>query len=191
MGSSDRPVLIRRFIQVVAFVRRESNELHKLVEKSSDRVKVVEFAELTVEGVSKVLGNVEKALDGQGLDVLINVVGSKEPVVMDGVKALRSADLLTSISTNVLTAHVMISQMLPLLEKGKEKKIVNISTTVGSMSMGRQQHFVPTPAYKISKAALNMLTVQYALDLEKEGYAFIAVSPGVSFSRKPSNVSEG
>jgi NAD(P)-dependent dehydrogenase (short-subunit alcohol dehydrogenase family) len=37
----------------------------------------------------------------------------------------------------------------------------------------------PTPAYKISKAALNMLTVQYALDLGGEGFIFLPVSPGV------------
>lgn len=36
------------------------------------------------------------------------------------------------------------------------------------------------PAYKISKAALNMLTVQYAQDYAAEGYTFLAVSPGVS-----------
>lgn len=39
---------------------------------------------------------------------------------------------------------------------------------------------IPTPAYKISKAALNMLTVQYALSLADQGFTTIAVSPGVS-----------
>ncbi|KAL8643140.1 MAG: hypothetical protein Q9228_000265 [Teloschistes exilis] len=38
---------------------------------------------------------------------------------------------------------------------------------------------MPIPAYKISKAALNMLTVQYALSLEKEGFTFIIMSPGL------------
>lgn len=38
----------------------------------------------------------------------------------------------------------------------------------------------PTPAYKITKAALNMLTVQYAQDYASEGFTFLAVSPGVS-----------
>lgn len=40
---------------------------------------------------------------------------------------------------------------------------------------------MPTYAYKISKAALNMLTVQYALDFADQGFAFLAISPGVSF----------
>jgi NAD(P)-dependent dehydrogenase (short-subunit alcohol dehydrogenase family) len=37
----------------------------------------------------------------------------------------------------------------------------------------------PTPAYKVSKAAMNMLTVQYALELGKEGFTVFMVSPGV------------
>jgi NAD(P)-dependent dehydrogenase (short-subunit alcohol dehydrogenase family) len=39
----------------------------------------------------------------------------------------------------------------------------------------------PVPAYKVSKAALNMLTVQYAQSYENEGFTFITLSPGVSF----------
>jgi NAD(P)-dependent dehydrogenase (short-subunit alcohol dehydrogenase family) len=37
-----------------------------------------------------------------------------------------------------------------------------------------------TPAYKISKAALNMLTVQYAQQYVDDGFTFLAISPGVS-----------
>ena len=38
----------------------------------------------------------------------------------------------------------------------------------------------PAPAYKVSKAALNMLTVQYALSLKNEGFTAVVISPGVS-----------
>lgn len=40
--------------------------------------------------------------------------------------------------------------------------------------------FAPGAAYKVSKAALNMLTRQYALAFSKDGIIFISVSPGVS-----------
>ena len=36
------------------------------------------------------------------------------------------------------------------------------------------------PSYKISKAALNMLTVNYASDLANESFTVIAINPGVS-----------
>ena len=45
----------------------------------------------------------------------------------------------------------------------------------------------PTPAYKISKAALNMLTVQYALDLEYAGFTVLAICPGVSSVLHPTS----
>lgn len=46
--------------------------------------------------------------------------------------------------------------------------------------------FATAPAYKISKAALNALTVQYALSYQDEGFTFIALCPGVSSITLPS-----
>lgn len=40
---------------------------------------------------------------------------------------------------------------------------------------------MPVPAYKVSKAALNMLTVQWAHEYKDQGFTFVTVSPGVSF----------
>lgn len=47
------------------------------------------------------------------------------------------------------------------------------------MTMAREVGYAPCPAYKISKAALNALMVQYALSYGDEGFAFLTVSPGV------------
>lgn len=45
--------------------------------------------------------------------------------------------------------------------------------------MAKNYAQMPVPSYKITKAALNMLTVQYALDFAEKGFTIIAVSPGV------------
>ncbi|KAL8775901.1 MAG: hypothetical protein Q9194_003520 [Teloschistes cf. exilis] len=66
--------------------------------------------------------------------------------------------------------------IMPMSPGGVE----TISSTLGSITTAAQYGFMPVPAYKISKAALNMLTVQYALSLEKEGFTCISMSPGVS-----------
>lgn len=50
------------------------------------------------------------------------------------------------------------------------------------MTLAREVAHSPCPAYKISKAALNALTVQYAISYEDEGFVFLAVNPGVSRS---------
>lgn len=59
------------------------------------------------------------------------------------------------------------------------------STTMGSLAKAEAYRQAPTPAYKISKAALNMLTVQYAQQYEADGFTFVAVTPGVSFRKSP------
>jgi len=51
---------------------------------------------------------------------------------------------------------------------------------LGSLAKTGLYTFAPAPAYKITKAALNMLTIQYAQDFAKEGVTFLAISPGVS-----------
>lgn len=56
------------------------------------------------------------------------------------------------------------------------------SSSVGSIAMAPQFQHLSTPSYKVAKAALNALTVDYALTFAKEGFTFIAVSPGVSIS---------
>lgn len=50
---------------------------------------------------------------------------------------------------------------------------------MGSISLAQAAAALPAPAYKISKAALNALTVQYALEYENEGFTFMALCPGV------------
>lgn len=50
---------------------------------------------------------------------------------------------------------------------------------MGSIALAGAAAALPAPAYKISKAAMNALTVQYALEYEKEGFSFIALCPGV------------
>lgn len=48
---------------------------------------------------------------------------------------------------------------------------------------------MPIPSYKISKAALNMLTVLYSQELEAEGFTVFCVSPGVSRPILPKAIS--
>jgi NAD(P)-dependent dehydrogenase (short-subunit alcohol dehydrogenase family) len=51
------------------------------------------------------------------------------------------------------------------------------------MALADRYPWAPAPAYKITKAALNALSVQYAQELGKEGFIFVIVSPGVGQSR--------
>lgn len=74
---------------------------------------------------------------------------------------------------------------MPLVEQSRAKKIVNIGTVLGSLENNARalKDFykqLQVPAYKITKAALSMLTVQYALEAEEKGVTVFQLSPGVS-----------
>lgn len=56
------------------------------------------------------------------------------------------------------------------------------SSSGGSIERSPVYSIMAIPAYKVSKAALNMLTVQYAQSYADEGFTFLAVNPGVSLA---------
>lgn len=52
---------------------------------------------------------------------------------------------------------------------------------MGSISLVQDFKNNRTYPYKVTKAALNMLNAQYALEFGEAGFTFLCVSPGVSF----------
>ena len=74
----------------------------------------------------------------------------------------------------------MTTVFLPLLERGQLKKVANMSTTVSSFAWSDAFVRLPAPAYKITKAALNMLTLQWGMGYRDKGFTIFGVSPGVS-----------
>lgn len=89
-------------------------------------------------------------------------------------------NLAEAFNVNVMSVQNMTTVFLPLLEKGKLKKVANISTTVSSFAYQDIFGRVPAPAYKVTKAALNMLTLQWGLEYRDKGFTIFGVSPGVS-----------
>ncbi|KAL8711807.1 MAG: hypothetical protein Q9220_003751 [cf. Caloplaca sp. 1 TL-2023] len=161
---------------VFATARQQASaKLQELIDASHGRVVFVALDSTDQQSVKNAVVSVDRMLKGWGLDVLINNAGII-PMTSGGIEAMDN--LSDTLNTNVTSVHNVTSAFLPLLRKGTQKKVFNISTTLGSLTLASNYHFMPVPAYKISKAALNMLTVQYAIALKEEGFTFIAISPG-------------
>ncbi|KAK0726266.1 hypothetical protein B0T21DRAFT_385572 [Apiosordaria backusii] len=161
--------------KVIASSRSDSPALNEIVKGSSGRADWVKLDVTDQESIKKAAVETEAKLGGKGLDVLINNAGICE-YAFQGTKSMEN--LSSSFLVNVQGVHWVTQAFFPLLEKGQLKKVANISTTLGSIALAGYMVAFPAPAYKITKAALNALTVQWALDHEKDGFTFIALCPG-------------
>ncbi|KAJ5467893.1 hypothetical protein N7475_005645 [Penicillium sp. IBT 31633x] len=161
---------------IIAAVRQDdSAQLNEIANNSSWRVQTVKLDVTDDSSVKEAVGEVGRQLQGKGLDYLVNNAGVADwsPTGLEEMNNLNE-----TFNVNVMGPHLVSRAFLPLLRKGEKKTVINISTTMGSISMAEAFRSLPSPAYKISKAALNMLTVQYAKKYEDDGFTFLAVSPG-------------
>ena len=108
------------------------------------------------------------------LDVLVNNAGISTTEDVNGQVALEVFD------TNAIGIIRVTQAALPLLERSENPVVVNVSSALGSFwavtNPERRQFHFPSIIYGSSKAAVSMLTVQYAKALP--GIKFNAVEPG-------------
>ena len=95
------------------------------------------------------------------LDVLVNNAGIAGDQRPPGEATID--DLRLVFETNVFGAAAVIDAFTPLLEASATPVLVNVSSAVGSLALNTSPDSRWTMlAYPMSKAALNMLTIQYA-----------------------------
>ena len=87
-----------------------------------------------------------------------------------------------TFEVNVFGLAALTEAMVPLLSKSPRPRIVNVSSGLGSLTLGSDPASpyaaVKPPAYNSSKAAVNMLTVVYAAQLRGKGVKVNAADPG-------------
>jgi len=107
------------------------------------------------------------------LDVLVN----NAAILYDTWQRAEKANFDTvreAFETNTLGAWRVAKAFLPLLRASKHGRIVNVSSESGSLaSMGGG-----TPAYSVSKAALNALTRMLSDELRRDRVLVNSVCPG-------------
>lgn len=114
------------------------------------------------------------------LDVLVNNAGitggmPQQPTTVD------IATVRTAVETNVYGVIRVTNALLPLLRRSASPRIVNMSSSVGSLTRqttpGRQTGPIAV-AYAPSKTFLNAVTVQYAKELADTTILINAGCPG-------------
>src|SRR5262249_52207592 len=113
-----------------------------------------------------------RALEGS-IDVLVNNAGIAGDDA--SLQALTSDTMEGVFGTNVIGPALLTKALLPPLRRGRRKVVVNVSSSLGSLTsaLGGFSY-----AYCASKAALNMLTVLMHAELSRDGFTVVSLDPG-------------
>jgi NAD(P)-dependent dehydrogenase (short-subunit alcohol dehydrogenase family) len=142
----------------------------------------VEFIQIDVTSqpsVDKAAAEVERRYGR--LDILVNNAG----VALDWVPGseLTVEALQETFDTNVFGVFRVTKALLPLLRRSKHGRIVNLSSGLGSLTRNADPNNSLAVrnmllAYCASKAALNMITIQFANELKSMGIKVNSANPG-------------
>lgn len=162
--------LVKRQNSIVYAAARNPSSLEKHYPSPPSNLHIVQCDVTSDESVQAAAKLVSQA-SGR-VDVLINNAGIDNgfSIRETSVSSFRSV-----LETNVVGVHRVTREFLPLVQNSSVKKIINISSDYASIELNDRTF---AGAYNTSKAALNMLTVQYKNEYTDEGIIFVPLHPG-------------
>jgi len=161
--------------------------------KAAARDLGIEFHPLDVtseRSIAALAGFLEKTYGR--CDVLVNNAGILADPRGSRILDSKVETHRATLETNVLGPLVLTQALVPLMRRYRYGRIVNVSSAMGQLSdMG-----TGSPAYRVSKTALNALTLILAAELAGSGILVNTMSPGwvrtdMGGSGAPRSVAEG
>lgn len=154
--------------------------IQKLKAINLTNVEVIEIDVTDISSVKKARIEIGRKTDC--LDVLINNAGINGGAPYTALDASKE-QFLSAFDTNVFGVASVTQAFIDLLRKSSEPRIVNVSTSVGSLTLQSDPNwmgynFAKYAVYGSSKAALNMFTIHLAYELRDTAFKVNAVCPG-------------
>lgn len=131
----------------------------------------VEILELDVTDRNSIAA-LAAVLEGRAVDMLINNAGIFPRV--SEIERVDADDYAQTLMVNTLGPVLVTQALMPNLRKGELKRIVNITSQLGSIGMNSGGFY----GYRESKSALNMFTKTLATELGPDGFICLAIHPG-------------
>jgi NAD(P)-dependent dehydrogenase (short-subunit alcohol dehydrogenase family) len=163
---------------VIASSRKpqEYLELKRLKTDYKDNFFIVELDVSDKESRKQAFDIISKEMDG--LDLLINNAGIRfgGEKYNDELGKLEKEDFCKIFQVNTVAPLMMTEKFLPLLNKGEDSKVINISSNSGCIS--KRSRKGGGYSYSSSKAALNMITKALSVELAEKGIIVVSLHPG-------------
>lgn len=141
------------------------------VEKLSDFNDKIHFLQMDVSSEESIISAAKQLRkNNYELDVLVN----NAAILIDktNITSMGPGVFTETFNTNTLGVILVIQHFLDLLKNGS--KIINVSSGWGALN----EMLDSSPAYSISKTALNAVTKQFAATLSERNISVNSVCPG-------------
>jgi len=158
---------------VIACPRKAGEpDLETLAGKSGGRLQIVPMDVGDERSIREAAGRIAAKVDR--VDILINNAGvyPKIGTVSSGID---SDEMIRAFRVNTLGPLHVVTALLPLLRKGKDRKLAQITSKMGSIDDNTSGG---SYAYRTSKAALNMVVKNLAHEFGPEGFIALTIHPG-------------
>lgn len=165
-----------------------AQELQELAQKYQGVITVVQLDTDSLASIAEASKLVEAKLNGRGLNLIINNAGVN---ISGSLAETGQREMVDVFTTNVVGPMLIAKNFHPLLCKAAAQfphqtsmscsraAIVNVSTLLSSITRCPENFsFSPMYPYRVSKAALNMLSRCLAEDFKKDGILVMSLHPG-------------
>jgi NAD(P)-dependent dehydrogenase (short-subunit alcohol dehydrogenase family) len=167
---------------------RDTNSSPELTELAETKPNVhIVHGDLNSFSTLQAAAKTVSSITGGSLDILVN-----NGAFLDGSTAMISPSQLSdpenlehvkdmfakSFESNVMGTIYVTNSFLPLIEQGKEKRIVHITTGLSDTDFIMATGIAGLAPYSVSKAAMNSIVAKYGAELQAKGIHVVAMSPG-------------
>ncbi|OTB01940.1 hypothetical protein M426DRAFT_63096 [Hypoxylon sp. CI-4A] len=175
---------------VIGLVRDKTSTLKKISEdpqmKGRSNFHILRADVTDYESLKKAAAETSK-ITGGAIDYLIGNAGyistydAFDPIgYLDSTNPEETErDLRKCFEVNVVGQVHLITLFLPLVLKGKTKKVVSVTSGLADLDMTNNFDLFNGPLYAVSKAALNMVIAKFSVQYKQDGVLFLSVCPGM------------
>eukprot|EP00066_Takifugu_rubripes_P009587 XP_003976681.1 PREDICTED: uncharacterized oxidoreductase C663.09c-like [Takifugu rubripes] len=165
--------------------------LRDLAAKHAGKICIVKLEMSDEESIACAVRTVSEKVGAAGLNLLINNAAIAKPAIPGKLCDTSRQDMMEVYETNVAGPFLLTKMFIPLLQKAaassnqgdemscRRSAVINVSTLGASLGMMPESfHIAQLFAYRSSKAAMNMLSCCFAMELKSQKILVMALHPG-------------